>query len=186
MHSLEEKTLSSTAVYDGVLLKVRRDKVCLPDGHTSAREWIDHPGAAAVVPLFADGGTLLVRQYRYAPRRTFLEVPAGKLDVAGEGPEVVAARELREETGFRAGRLTSLGALYPCIGYSNEVIHFFLAEALTEGRAEPSAGEFLEPVRMPFVEAVERARRGALADMKTVAALLMADAFLARRNAEDA
>ncbi len=186
MNGLEEKTLETTAVFDGVLLRVRRDRVRLPDGRPSVREWIDHPGAAAVVPLFEDGGTLLVRQFRYAPRRTFLEVPAGKLDVAGEGPEAVAARELREETGYRAGRLTRLAALNPCIGYSNEVIHFFLAEELTEGARDLSDGEFIELVPMSFTEAVDRAKRGELQDMKTVAGLMLAEAFLARRMGRDA
>ncbi|GIV59931.1 NUDIX hydrolase [Rhodocaloribacter litoris] len=181
MTDLQEKPLSSTPVYDGVLLKVRRDEVRLPDGGTSVREWIDHPGAAAVVPLFPDGTTLLVRQFRYPPRRTFLEVPAGKLDVAGEDPATVARRELEEETGYRAGRLTALGALYPCIGYSNEVIHFFLAEDLTAGERDLSDGEFLEPVPVLLAEAVAQARRGELHDMKTVAALLLAEAHLAGR-----
>ncbi|GIV58349.1 MAG: NUDIX hydrolase [Rhodothermaceae bacterium] len=181
MSAFEETPITSTPVYDGVLLHVRRDEVRLPDGGISVREWIDHPGAAAVVPLFPDGTILLVRQFRYPPRRVFLEVPAGKLDVAGEAPADVARRELKEETGYQAGRLTSLGALYPCIGYSNEVIHFFLAEDLVPGPRALGEGEFLEPVTMPLVEAVARARRGDLLDMKTCTALLLAEAHLRAR-----
>ena len=176
--NLEETRLASESIFDGVLLNVRRDRVRLPDGEAAVREWIDHPGAAAVVPLFADGTTLLLRQFRYAARRTFWEVPAGKLDAPGEAPSAVAARELEEETGYRAGRLHDLGALYPAIGYSNEQIHFFLAEDLTEGRQALGAEEFIEVVRLPLAEAVARARRGDLADMKTVAALLKAVAFV--------
>ncbi len=179
MPVLTEETLASKQLVDGKLLKVFTDKVRLPDGQSSVREWIDHPGAAAVVPLFADGTTRLVRQYRYPARRTFLEVPAGKIDVPGEDPAGVAQRELEEETGWRTGRLTPLGALYPCIGYSNEVIHLFLVEDLEPGRRDLGAGEFIEVVTLPFDEAVARARRGGLADMKTVVALLWADALRA-------
>ena len=101
MADLTETPLRSEPVYDGALLKAYRDKVELPDGKTSVREWIDHPGASAIVPIFEDGQTLLVRQFRYPPRRTFLEVPAGKLDTDEEPPEDVARRELEEETGWR-------------------------------------------------------------------------------------
>ena len=104
-----------------------------------------------------------------------LEVPAGKADYIGEDPEAVAARELEEETGWRAGRLTVLGVLAPCIGYSNEVIHFYLAEDLVKGDAIHVEGEFLEVVAMDFDEAVAMARRSEFLDMKTVVALMMAD-----------
>ncbi len=179
MHDLTETRLRSEQLVDGKLLKVYRDEVRLPDGAASVREWIDHPGAAAVVPLFEDGTTLLVRQYRYAPRQIFLEVPAGKIDHVGEDPEAVAARELEEETAWRAGRLIPLGSLYPCIGYSNERIHFYLAEALSKVKRVQVEGEFLEVVSLDFKEAVAMARRGEFSDMKTVAALLLAEAYRA-------
>lgn len=182
MSDLKEKTLASTEILDGVLLKAFRDEVRLPDGDTSVREWIDHPGASAIVPLFENGDVLLVRQYRYAARRTFLEVPAGKLDVEGETAEDVARRELEEETGWQAGRFTKLASLYPCIGYSNEVIHFFLAEDLHEGTQELSDGEFVKVVRMPFEEAAERARKGEIRDIKSAMALSLADAALKERG----
>ena len=100
MQNLTETPLRSEQLVDRKLLKVYRDEVRLPDGTASVQEWIDHPGAAAVIPLFEDGTTLLVRQYRYAPRRLTLEVPAGKIDHDGEDPEAVAARELEEETAL--------------------------------------------------------------------------------------
>lgn len=177
---LIETTLRSEQLVDGKLLKVFRDEVRLPDGTAGLREWIDHPGAAAVVPLFEDGTTLLVRQYRYAPRQAVLEVPAGKVDHDGERPEAVAARELEEETGWRAGRLVPLGAFFPCIGYSNERIHFFLAEDLVQVGQRLDGGEFLDVIAMDFEEAVARARWGDLLDMKTVVALLLAEAHRAR------
>ena len=185
MRDLSEEPLSSDHLVDGALLQVYRDDVRLPDGSTSVREWIRHPGAAAVVPLFENGTTLLVRQFRYPPRRTFLEVPAGKLDEEGEAPETVAARELEEETGWKAARFEPLGALYPGIGYSDEIIHFFLAEGLTEGESSLEEGEFLEVVTMGFEEAVAKARRGEILDMKSCAALLLADAFLRERRSRE-
>ena len=178
MADLTETSLSSEQLVDGVLLKAFRDEVRLPDDETSVREWIDHPGASAIVPLFEDGRTLLVRQFRYPPRRTFLEVPAGKIDVAGEDPEEVAARELEEETGWRAGRLAHVGAAYPCIGYSNEQIHVFTAHDLERGTQALADGEFVEVVEVPFTEALARARQGDLKDMKTVTALVYAAAHL--------
>lgn len=178
MSDLTETQLSSEQLVDGVLLKAFRDEVRLPDGDTSVREWIDHPGASAIVPIFEDGRTLLVRQFRYPPRRTFLEVPAGKLDEPGEDPEDVAARELEEETGWRAGRFEHVGAAYPCIGYSSEVIHVFTAHELERGTQALVDGEFVEVVAMGFEEALDRARRGDLKDMKTITALVYAAAHV--------
>ena len=186
MKDLTESTIHSENLLNGKLLKVHRDQVSLPDGGESIREWIDHPGASAVVPLFEDGTTLLVRQYRYPPRRTFLEVPAGKLDGPDEDPRDVAARELEEETGWRARSFDPLGSLYPCIGYSNEIIHFFLAEDLEKGRRELSEGEFMEVVPIGFDEAVELVRSGEIVDMKSAVALLYAHAALARRQVDEA
>ena len=183
---LTEEPLDSELLVDGALLKAYRDRVRTPDGSESVREWIDHPGASAIVPLFDDGDTVLVRQFRYPPRRTFLEVPAGKIDVPGEDPSGVAARELEEETGWKADAFQHLASTYPCIGYSNEVIHFFLATGLHRGEQDLSDGEFVEVVRMPLQEVVEKARTGELKDMKTVAALLYADAHLQDAREENA
>lgn len=176
MADLTETQLSSEQLVDGVLLKAFRDEVRLPDDQTSVREWIDHPGASAIVPLFDDGSTLLVRQFRYPPRRTFLEVPAGKLDEPGEAPEDVARRELEEETGVQAGRFEHAGMAYPCIGYSSECIHVFTAHDLERGSQSLAEGEFVEVVEMGFDEALRRARQGDLKDMKTVTALVYAAA----------
>ena len=183
-NNLKEKKVRSEQVLDGILLKVYRDDVELPDGGTSQREWIDHPGAAAVVPLFEDGSTVLLRQFRYAAGEEFLEAPAGKLDHDGETPEAVGRRELEEEAGIRAETLTPIGTTYPAIGYSDEVIHLFVGEDLE--RTEPSreAGEFMEVVPMGFEEAVQKARDGEIRDAKSVAALTLAEAFVRRRGEE--
>lgn len=178
MADLTESQLSTEQLVDGVLLKAFRDDVRLPNGGTSVREWIDHPGASAIVPIFDDGRTLLVRQFRYPPRRTFLEVPAGKLDEPGEDPVEVADRELEEETGWRADRFVRLGAAYPCIGYSNEIIHVFAAYGLEQGEQDLATGEFVEVVEMPLDEAVARARNGDIKDMKTITALVYAAAHV--------
>ena len=187
--NLRETRLATETVYDGVLLRVQKDRVRLPDGGASVREWIAHPGASAIVPLLADGSTVLVRQFRYPPQREFLEVPAGKHDrpaggdtVTAEEAEATARRELREETGLEAERWTHLGATYPGIGYSDERIELYLAENLTQHAQAADADEFVEPVRLPFADAVTMARRGELLDAKTCVAVLMAHAHLAGRG----
>lgn len=178
---LTEHRVGREELVDGVLLHAYRDTVRLPDGSESVREWIQHPGASAVVPLFEDGSTLLLRQFRYATGRVYLEVPAGKLD-EGESPEETARRETKEEAGLEIGKLTMLASLDPCIGYSDEVIHFFLAEDIEEVDTGTDADEFVEPVRMPFDEAVRMAQAGELRDMKTTAAVLMAAAHVRSRG----
>lgn len=178
MSDLTETSLSSEQLLDGVLLKAFRDEVHLPNGDTSVREWVEHPGAAAIVPIFEDGRTLLVRQFRFPPRRTFLEVPAGKLDRPNEEPAAVAARELEEETGWRAERFEPIGMAYPCIGYSNEEIHVFAAHDLERGEQDLAEGEFVEVVQMDLEEAIARARTGEMKDMKTITALVYAAAYV--------
>lgn len=178
MPDLTETSIESEQLLDGRLLKVHRDRVRLPDGSESIREWIDHPGASAVVPLLDDGDVVLVRQYRFPSRRVFLEIPAGKLDPEDTDPAVAGRRELEEETGWRAGRMDLLGSLSNCIGYSNEVIHLYLARDLTPGRPALAEGEHLEVIRMPFAEIVEMARSGRVEDMKTVSAVLLAAASM--------
>jgi ADP-ribose pyrophosphatase len=182
MSDLAESQLSTDQLLDGVLLKAFRDEVRLPNGNTSVREWINHPGASAIVPIFDDGRTLLVRQFRYPPRRTFLEVPAGKLDEPGEDPADIAARELEEETGWRAERFESIGAAYPCIGYSNEIIHVFAAYGLEQSEQDLAEGEFVEVVEMDLDKAVQLAREGEIKDMKTITALVYAAAHVNERS----
>lgn len=179
---LTEHQLSTETVFEGKLLTVHRDTVSTPGGGESVREYVTHPGASAVVALFGDGTTVLVRQFRYPSRREFLEIPAGKLD-EGEAPEEAAAREMNEEVGLASDAWTPLGEIYPTIGYSDEVIHLFLAEDVREVVGTTDEGEHLVPVRMPFAEAADRARRGTLTDAKTAVALLRAEAVLSARNA---
>ena len=170
---LTEKTLSSEKIYDGAIIHVRRDRVLLPNGHTSTREIVEHPGGVGILALEADGTVLLVRQYRYAFGRTLLEIPAGKRE-PGEEPFVTARRELREETGAIAESWTPLGSLIASPGCYDEVLYLYLARGLHYGETHPDDDEFLSLERMPLAELVERCMSGEITDAKTVCAALKA------------
>ena len=115
---LYEERVSSEAAYDGRFLKIRNDVVRLPNGNTSTREYVVHPGAVVVIPLLDDGRVLLERQYRYPIGRVMTEFPAGKLD-PGEDPLACGKRELLEETGYTATQWARAGALHLCIAKKN-------------------------------------------------------------------
>lgn len=168
---LTENTLNSEQVLDGRLLKVYRDRVRLPNGHESAREYIRHPGAAVIIPMFDNGDILLERQHRYPLHRDFLELPAGKFD-PHETDLACAQRELIEETGYAAERWDYLTTLYPCIGYSDERLVFYLARDLKEVGAALDEDEFLEILRIPMPEALTMIKDGRINEAKTVMGLL--------------
>ena len=169
---LTERLVSGELVFDGTLLKVRRDEVRLPDGSLGTREYIRHPGAVAIVPLFDDGRVLLERQFRYPHGREFIEVPAGKLE-ANEPHLDTAKRELLEETGYTAKEWSRVGVIHTAIAYTNESIEIFLARKLELGERKLDAGEFLETLIVGFDEAIAMIRDGRITDAKTVAALLL-------------
>jgi ADP-ribose pyrophosphatase len=169
---LTEHRLSGELVFDGKLLKVHRDTVRLPDGSQGTREYIRHPGAVAVVPLFDDRTVLLERQFRYPHGREFIEVPAGKNE-PNEPHLDTARRELLEETGYTAQEWTRLGVIHTAIAYTDEAIELFLAKKLKKERAaQLDAGEFVETLIVPFDEAIAMVRTGRITDSKSVAALL--------------
>jgi ADP-ribose diphosphatase len=168
---LTEHFISGERVYDGALLKVHRDRVRLPDGAEGVREYIRHPGAVAVVPLFDDGRVLLERQFRYPHRREFIEIPAGKLE-PGEPHRDTAKRELLEETGYTAAEWKRLGVIHPAIAYTDEAIELFVARGLQQGARRLDRGEFLELVVVDFSSAIQMIRDGRITDAKSVAALL--------------
>lgn len=178
--ALAETVLDDELVYDGKLLKAHRRRVTLPDGRTSAREMIAHPGAAAIVVLEDGGVTVLERQWRSPMDRAFWEIPAGKID-KGEDPFETAVRELSEETGLAANRWVELGTIHNAIGYSNERIVIFLAQDVheAEGGQKLDAGEFLTLERLSFDEALVMTRNGEITDVKTLAGLMWAQAYLA-------
>ena len=170
---LIEKKVSSEAIFDGVLLHVKRDTVTLPNGKEATREWIKHPGASSVIPILPDGRIILVRQYRYPIGEVTLEVPAGKLDAPDEDPLVCAERELSEETGYTAQKITKLTTIATTVGFSNEYIHMYKAEGLTPGPQHPDADEFINVVRLPLDEAVAMVLDGRIYDAKSVSSILM-------------
>jgi ADP-ribose pyrophosphatase len=139
---LAEETLSSEVVYEGIFLRVFRDRVRTPDSHETWREYLRHPGAVMMIPVLANGDVVLERQYRYPLGRSFIEFPAGKVD-AGEGLLECAQRELKEETGYVAADWTYLGGFHNAIGYSGED-RVYLASGLTMEEARTDDGEVLE------------------------------------------
>lgn len=171
---LREDELSSRCVYQGCLLHVKEDRVRLPNGQESGREYIIHPGAVAMVPLLENGDVLLLRQFRYPLRRDFFEIPAGKID-PGEALEACGRRELLEETGYRAGRWQHLTTMHPCIGYSDEMIAIYLVQDLTLEGHSRDEDEFLELLQVPLSEALAWVRDGRISDSKTLAGLLWAE-----------
>lgn len=174
---LTEKQLCSQTVYRGDLLLVKEDQVLLPNGKSSRREYILHPGAVVIIPLRSNGEVILERQYRYPLQRDLFELPAGKLD-DGESPLVCGQRELLEETGYHADKWQYLATIHPCIGYSNERISLFLAQDLTEGSHQRDSDEFLEIFTLPLDEALDWVRTGRITDVKTVIGLFWAEKIL--------
>lgn len=168
---LVEHPISSKEVFDGRLLNVFFDEVELPDGSTSTREWIKHPGASAVLPVFENGDIMLVRQFRYPMSQIFFEVPAGKID-PGETAGSTARRELKEEAGLECHSYDYLGHLYPGIGYSDEIIHLYIAWDIESFNQQVEEDEFLLKERVPFREAVEMVHSNEISDGKTMVALL--------------
>lgn len=174
---LAETTLSSRRIYEGRVVKLRVDEVRLPDGRTSAREIIEHRGAAALVPLLPGREVILVRQWRHAVGKVLLEIPAGLLE-PGEAPIDCARRELAEETGYAAGRIEPLTSIYSAPGFATERLHIFLAQDLQPTQAQTDEDEFLEPVTLAWDQALAMCKDGRIEDGKTVVGILAADAKL--------
>jgi len=168
------RVVATESLYEGRVVKLRVEEIELPGGRRSRLEIVHHPGAAAIVPIDAEGRVLLVRQYRHSPGgRWLLEVPAGKLE-PGEDPAVGAARECEEETGFRPGRMESLGGIWTTPGFTDEWIHLFLARDLVPGRQDLQDDEALAVERLALPAALDLALGGGIDDGKSIAALLRA------------
>ena len=168
-HLIERRT-GGVTLLEGGFLEVRRDTVQLPDGSSATREFVQHPGAVAVVPLLDDGRLVLVRQHRYPVDKVLLEWPAGKLD-AGEDKLLCAMRELREETGYTALEWAFAGEIHNAAAYSTESIWLYFARGLKPGAAQPDLGEFVETVTLNLDELDALDAQGALLDVKTLVGL---------------
>ena len=179
LRDLEEDILSSERAFEGGFLKVDDVEVKLPNGHVVHHEVIRHPGAVAIIAIDEDQRVLLVNQYRTALERVTLEIPAGKLE-PGEDATECAKRELSEETGYVAGKMTYLIPIATAAGYSDEIIHLFIATDLKPGKAHPDADEFVASQWMDLGELIDLVLDGRIEDSKTVIAALAFDA-IARR-----
>lgn len=167
---LIETRLASTTLLQGGFLEVRRDDVQLPDGSRATREFIQHSGAVAVIPLLPNDQVVLVRQHRYPVGKVLLEWPAGKRD-ALETTLACAQRELQEETGYRASEWAYGGEIHNAAAYSSESIWLWFARGLVAGPAKPDAGEFVDTVVMGLSELEAMDLRGELLDVKTLIGL---------------
>ena len=164
---LAEKKISGEGVYDGIFLKMKRDTVSLPDGQHAVREYLEHPGAVAILAVLDDGRVLLERQYRYPIAQAVIEIPAGKLNT-GEDPLLCAQRELQEETGYTAKHWSKIRRIHPVISYSTEFIDIYLAEGLSPGPARLDEEEFLDVFASPLEELLNWVETGKITDVKTI------------------
>ena len=172
MKKFEEKTISSKEIFNGKIIRLQVDDVELPDGKTSKREIVKHPGAVAIIALNDEGKIIMVEQYRKPLERSLLEIPAGKLE-PGEEPKITAERELEEETGYRADKLDYLTSFYTSPGFADEIIHIYVASGLNEIE-NPMIGdedEFVELYELSLDEALQAVDEKRIYDAKTVYAV---------------
>ncbi len=174
---LTEYQLDSELMYDGGFLKVRKDQARLPNDQVHTREYVEHPGAVAVLALQDNGHVILERQFRYAPRREFVEIPAGKIDYQ-EHILDTAKRELLEETGYRAQEWQHLTTAWPCIGYADERIEYFVATGLTLAQQQLDEGELIEVFDLPLQQAMTWIKQGKINDSKTMVGLFWLEKYL--------
>jgi ADP-ribose pyrophosphatase len=174
---LKETCIDSALVYEGDFIQVRKDSVRLPDGAVSSREYLNHPGAVAVLAILDNGNLLMERQFRYAPQREFIELPAGKIDL-GEDILLCAQRELLEETGYVAREWIHLTTVWPCIGYADERMEYFFARGLTHQGSRLDDGEFLEVFEISLPDAIDWIRKGKIDESKTILGLFWLEKYL--------
>jgi len=179
--STRAKILRSEIIYKGPVFGVRRDEVLEPGGIRTTREVVTHPGSVVVLPLLPDGRILLVRQYRHATRQFLWELVAGRIE-RGENPRQAAARELLEETGYRAKRYRVFLDIFPTPGFLEERMYILLAQGLTSGDARPEEDEKISSRVFNRSQLRQMIRRGKLRDAKTIAGLLYYFSFLAPRS----
>lgn len=173
MEQLKEVFISSEKILDGKIIKVSVDTVRLPNGKKATRELVKHPGAVAVVPILSDERVVLVRQFRYPVNSITLEIPAGKLD-AGEHPDHCVLRELKEETGYIANKIEKVTSIYTAPGFSNEIIHLYIAKDLQPDKMCPDEDEFINVEIYSRNDIKSMIHEGKIIDAKTLTGLLLA------------
>ena len=174
---LIERKVHSETIFDGKIIKVKKDQAELPNGSLASREVVEHPGGVCVLALDEDGSVTLVRQFRYPIRQQLLELPAGKLEY-GEDHASAAVRELSEETGLEAEEWTYLGYMLPTPAYCTEKIHMYLARKLKRKKQHLDEDEFLDVLTMPFETLVKQVMDNTIIDGKTAAAALKTKVLL--------
>lgn len=175
MKNYEEKTIHSTPIFNGKIISLQVDDVLLPDGNESKREIVKHPGAVAVIPITDDGKMIVVKQYRKALERTIIEIPAGRIE-PNEDPKVTAIRELEEETGYGAKKVTYIQSFATSPGFADEIIHLYAAKELytIENPADGDEDEFIEQFEITMEEAEKMIANGEIYDAKTAFAVIYA------------
>lgn len=173
---LREERISGEDIYGGIFLKMKRDKVSLPDGGEAVREYLTHPGAVAIVAILDDGRVIMERQYRYPIAKACLEIPAGKLDPS-EDHLVCAQRELEEETGYTAQKWSYIRRIHPVISYSTEFIDIYLAEGLVPGKSHLDEEEFLDVFAASIDELLAWVESGEITDVKTTISAYWLDRY---------
>lgn len=169
-----EKTIREDRKYTGNIINVNKLTVELPNGKEATRDVVRHPGASVVVPMTDNGMLLMVTQFRKPCDMISLELPAGKLD-SGEDPENCAKRELHEETGFIAGKMVKAFEIHSSPGFSDEVLHMYVATNLTEGEACPDEDEFISCSRHSIADLISMVKKGEITDAKTIIGIFLAD-----------
>lgn len=167
----EEKTVSSDKVFEGKVIKLRVDKVAMPDDSLATREVVEHPGGVGIVAVNDKDEIFLVRQFRKPIEKVIYEIPAGKLD-SGEPHRECGIRELSEETGMKAENFEYLGYIYPSPGFVDEVTHVYYATGLTQGETHPDDDEYLDVECMPLARAYEMVMNNEINDAKSVFGIL--------------
>ena len=157
-------------VYEGRRVSLRIDEITDRPGHTFTREIVEHPGAVVMIPITADGRIILVKQWRRSASKVLIELPAGTVE-KGEPPAETAARELQEEIGYRAGRLTEMGGFFSAPGVLTEYLHLYLAEDLQESHLDPDDNEKIEVLTVTITDAIQMIEEGVIEDAKSIAGI---------------